>query len=78
MTDDGPGVAPEYLDQLFDPFFTTKPVGEGTGLGLAVVHAIVQEHGGSVTVASEPGHGASFTVFLPPVREEPALERLAS
>jgi two-component system, NtrC family, sensor kinase len=78
VTDDGPGVAPEYLDQLFDPFFTTKPVGEGTGLGLAVVHAIVQEHGGSVTVASEPGHGASFTVFLPPVREEPALERLAS
>jgi two-component system, NtrC family, sensor kinase len=78
VIDDGPGVAPEYLDQLFDPFFTTKPVGEGTGLGLAVVHAIVQEHGGSVTVASEPGHGASFTVFLPAVREEPALERLAS
>jgi two-component system, NtrC family, sensor kinase len=78
VIDDGPGVAPEYLDQLFDPFFTTKPVGEGTGLGLAVVRAIVQEHGGSVTVASEPGHGASFTVFLPPVREEQALERLAS
>jgi signal transduction histidine kinase len=78
VTDDGPGVAPEHLDQVFDPFFTTKPVGEGTGLGLAVVHAIVQEHGGSVTVSNEPGHGASFTVFLPPVREQPALERLAS
>jgi len=78
VTDDGPGVAPEHLDHVFDPFFTTKPVGEGTGLGLAVVHAIVQEHGGSVTVSNEPGHGASFTVFLPPVREQPALERLAS
>ena len=78
VTDDGPGVAPEHLDHVFDPFFTTKPVGEGTGLGLAVVQAIVQEHGGSVTVSNEPGHGASFTVFLPPVREQPALERLAS
>jgi two-component system, NtrC family, sensor kinase len=78
VTDDGPGVPPEILDHVFDPFFTTKPVGEGTGLGLAVVQTIVQEHGGSVTVSSEPGHGASFTVLLPPAREQPALERLAS
>src|SRR5262249_53070733 len=78
VTDEGPGIAPENLAHLFDPFFTTKPVGEGTGLGLAVVHAIVQEHGGRVTVANEPGGGASFTVFLPPGREEALLERLAS
>jgi signal transduction histidine kinase len=78
VEDTGSGISEEHLSRIFDPFFTTKPVGEGTGLGLAVVRAIVQEHGGSVTVASEPGHGASFTVFLPPVREEQALERLAS
>ncbi len=78
VTDEGPGIAPEHLAHVFDPFFTTKPVGEGTGLGLAVVTAILQEHGGWVTVANEPGRGASFTVFLPPGREEALLERLAS
>jgi signal transduction histidine kinase len=78
VIDEGPGIAPEHLAHVFDPFFTTKPVGEGTGLGLAVVHAIVQEHGGWVAVANGPGRGASFTVFLPPGRQEAQLERLAS
>ena len=78
VIDEGPGIAPEHLAHVFDPFFTTKPVGEGTGLGLAVVHAIVQEHGGWVAVENEPGRGASFTVFLPPAPREAQLERLAS
>ncbi|MBQ0037622.1 MAG: HAMP domain-containing histidine kinase [Clostridiales bacterium] len=65
VKDTGPGIRPEYLPQLFDPFFTTKEMGRGTGLGLAIVQRIAQEHGGMVTVKSEVGHGASFTVTLP-------------
>ena len=64
VSDDGPGVAPEVTSKIFDPFFTTKDVGEGTGLGLTVAYAIVQEHGGRIRVES-PGEGASFIVELP-------------
>ena len=61
--DTGPGIAPEHLSRVFEPFFTTK--GQGLGLGLSICHEIVQQHGGQITVASQPGQGAQFTVWLP-------------
>jgi PAS domain S-box-containing protein len=65
VEDTGEGMSPDMLEYIFDPFFTTKPTGEGTGLGLSVVHGIVASHGGAVTVSSEPGKGSIFTIFLP-------------
>ena len=65
IRDDGPGIAPDIIGRIFDPFFTTKDVGDGTGLGLAISHGIITAHGGRITVASEPGGGATFTVELP-------------
>ena len=65
VTDDGPGVPDEVQPKIFDPFFTTKEVGKGTGLGLTVAYAIVQEHAGRITISSESGRGASFAVELP-------------
>ncbi|MAK82112.1 ATP-binding protein, partial [Phenylobacterium sp.] len=65
VSDDGPGIAPEVLDKIFDPFFTTKPVGEGTGLGLATVYGIVKQSDGWIAVASKPGEGSAFRIFLP-------------
>ena len=65
VNDDGPGVPEDVQPKIFDPFFTTKEVGKGTGLGLTVAYAIIQEHGGRITVKSEPGEGASFFVSLP-------------
>ena len=65
VQDTGVGMSGEVLDQLFNPFFTTKDVGEGTGLGLSVVHGIVTAHGGTIDVESEVGRGSRFTVRLP-------------
>lgn len=65
ITDNGCGIPAESLHRIFDPFFTTKPIGQGTGLGLALVHGIVTKHGGRIDVSSTPGQGATFTIRLP-------------
>jgi CheY-like chemotaxis protein len=69
VRDTGPGIPPEVVDRIFDPFFTTKPIGEGTGMGLAMVHGIVTGHDGVITVESRLGVGTTFTLYLPQVRE---------
>jgi signal transduction histidine kinase len=69
VSDEGPGIAPEHIDQIFEPFFTTKDPGEGTGLGLAMVYSIVDDHGGylDITSPADPirARGAKFTIKLP-------------
>jgi PAS domain S-box-containing protein len=69
LSDSGPGIRPEHLGRIFDPGFTTKGVGVGTGLGLGICYQIVRDHHGEITVESEPGRGATFTVMLP-VRQD--------
>ena len=65
VSDSGPGVPPEVRAEIFNPFYTTKPVGQGTGLGLAICHGIVTSLGGEITLDSQEGHGATFSVWLP-------------
>jgi two-component system NtrC family sensor kinase len=65
VSDDGPGISAELAPRVFEPFFTTKPEGEGTGLGLSICQGIVKEHGGSITLDTAPGQGATFRVELP-------------
>ncbi len=73
VADTGTGIDPAVLERIFDPFFTTKEPGEGTGMGLSVVHGIIRDIGGEISVDSVPGSGATFTVLLPstdPVEQE--------
>lgn len=65
IRDTGEGIDPTILNRIFDPFFTTKRPGEGTGMGLSVVHGIIKRHGGEIKVTSEPGQGSVFRVYLP-------------
>ncbi|MCE5244896.1 MAG: PAS domain S-box protein [Desulfobacteraceae bacterium] len=74
VSDTGCGMDRATMERIFDPFFTTKEMGTGTGMGLAVVHGIVKNHGGAVSVFSEPGRGSTFHVFFPKLESAGALE----
>lgn len=65
VRDTGHGMSEEIIERIFDPFFTTKEVGEGTGLGLSVIHGVIVDHGGAIQVQSQPEQGACFTVYWP-------------
>ena len=78
VKDTGRGMDPGIRDRIFDPYFTTRPVGEGTGMGLSVVHGIIQGCGGAITVDSTPGKGTTFTLLFPAASPEsaPATEEV--
>lgn len=67
ISDSGEGIPAHLQPRIFEPFFSTKPVGHGTGLGLSISHSIIRSFGGSLTVTSEPGHGSTFRIRLPPL-----------
>ena len=69
ISDNGPGIDPKFIHRVFEPYFTTKPAGKGSGMGLAVVHGIVNTHGGKIDVQNQPGNGTKFTIFLPVIRD---------
>ncbi len=71
VSDTGHGMPPEVLGKIFTPYFTTKKLGEGTGMGLALVHGIIKSHQGNITVYSEPGKGTTFNVYLPCIEVAP-------
>ena len=69
VSDTGAGIPHEIIDKIFEPYFTTKGLGEGTGMGLAMVHSIVENYGGRITVDSTPGQGALFAIYLPVIKK---------
>jgi two-component system, cell cycle sensor histidine kinase and response regulator CckA len=74
VVDTGIGIDPKTQTHIFDPFFSTKGVGQGTGLGLSVVHGIVKQHSGWISVSSRPGEGAAFVIYLPAIALRPQVE----
>ena len=72
VRDTGVGIPADVVERIFEPFFTTKSIGEGTGMGLAIVHGIVTRHGGVMTVESTPGEGSTFTIYLPQITHNTA------
>jgi PAS domain S-box-containing protein len=78
VADTGEGILEEHLPQVFEPYFTTKPTGEGTGLGLSVVHGIIKGHGGEILVESEVGTGTVFRIFLPAIHHRDPAGKAAT
>jgi CheY-like chemotaxis protein len=77
VSDTGHGIPAHIIERIFDPFFTIKSKGEGTGMGLSVVHGIVASYGGPITASSEPGKGSTFKVYLPAVERSKAPVSIA-
>jgi len=73
FSDQGSGIDPAIVEKIYDPFFTTKEVGEGTGMGLAAVHGIIEDHGGLLELENHPGKGATFHIYLPQVDQTTGL-----
>jgi len=78
VSDTGVGIKPELLGKIFEPYFTTKDIGKGTGMGLAIIHGIMKNYGGAITVESRFGKGSTFSAFFPLVESSPQAEMLGS
>ncbi|WP_300459874.1 PAS domain-containing sensor histidine kinase [Desulfobacula sp.] len=78
VSDNGPGIDPKIIGRIFDPYFTTRGMGNSSGMGLAVVHTIVKNHKGVITVKNKPGKGVAFTLLFPIIDEKPAIKTIPS
>ena len=78
VSDTGHGIGKAIIEKIFDPYFTTKPPGQGTGMGLSIIHGIVKSHGGDIKVYSEPGKGTEFYVYFPLIETKPVEPKIVS